>query len=73
MGIKPFSTWVQKLDLNLILNLSNPAPILDHLRPANPVEEASERPGRRKTTLNYCSWTREGEGGRFPGTQCIFA
>jgi hypothetical protein len=55
MGIKPYSTWVKHLDLHLILNLSNPAPILDHLRPANPAEEASERPGRRESTLKNCS------------------
>jgi hypothetical protein len=62
MGINPFSTWVKQVDLSLKLILSTPAPNLDLLRLAIQAEEASERPGRRRSTLNYCSWTREGEG-----------
>jgi hypothetical protein len=60
LGITPFSTRVKQLDLHLRLTLSTPALVLDHLQPANPAEEALERPGRRESTLNYC---REEEGG----------
>jgi hypothetical protein len=57
-GITPDSTWVKQgrtLDLNLQLHLSTPAPFPDQLRPANPAEEALERPGRRRWTLKPCS------------------
>jgi hypothetical protein len=71
-GASPSPPWPDPLGHKAILHMgkvarstpkTNPIYSGAHLRPANPAEEASERPGQLRSTLKPCSWMREGEGG----------